>query len=211
MEYFDLRELKLPPDIWKPFALHHRAVPYDQGQIIYLQESTATSFYYLKSGRVKTYISSPEGSERVLNIYQAGNLFGEASFFDELPRVSSAVAMTDCELVPIDRPMVLSELSENPELALALLKYLARTVRLLSAQVDNMAFLQADQRIARYLLTLPREADGLVRCSQEEIASAVSASRVTVNRTLQKFARAGLVETAYGAIRILKPEQLSRL
>lgn len=211
MEYFGLRELDLPPDIWKPFALRHRAVPCRQGQIIYLQGTAAVSFYYLKSGRVKTYISSPEGSERVLNIYQAGSLFGEASFFDELPRVSSAVAMTDCQLVPIDRPTVLSELSGHPELALALLKYLARTVRLLSAQVDNMAFLQAPQRIARYLLTLPREPDGTLRCSQEEIASAVSASRVTVNRTLQKFARAGLVETVYGGVRLLKPERLAGL
>lgn len=35
-----------------------------------------------------------------------GSLFGEASFLDELPRVSSAVALTPCQLVPIDRELV---------------------------------------------------------------------------------------------------------
>lgn len=203
MEYFDLTELNLPPDTWTPFALHHRPVRYEPGQIIYLQDTAATSFYYLKSGRVKTYISSPEGTERALHIYQAGNLFGEASFFDELPRVSSAVALSECELVVINRQMVLEELSASPELALALLKYLARTVRLLSTQVDTMAFLRGEQRVARCLLSLPRDAGGTVRCSQEEIASAVSVSRVTVNRILQRFAQAGLVETGYGVVRLL--------
>ncbi len=209
MEYFSLQELNLPRDIWSPFAAHHQALRYRPGQIIYLQGTTAGHFYYLKSGRVKTYSSSEEGAERVLNIYHSGSLFGEASFFDELPRVSSAIAMTECAIIPIDRKMAVDEMSANPELALALLKYLARTVRLLSSQVDNMAFLRADQRLAQYLLTLPREEDGLVRCSQEELAAAVSASRVTVNRTLQRFARAGLVETEYGGVRILNPQGLA--
>lgn len=209
MEYFSLQELNLPKDIWTPFAAHHQARRYRPGQIIYLQDTTAGHFYYLKSGRVKTYSSSQEGVERVLNIYHSGSLFGEASFFDELPRVSSAVAMTECAIIPIDRQMAAEEMSANPELALALLKYLARTVRLLSSQVDNMAFLRADQRLAQYLLTLPREADGLVRCSQEELAAAISASRVTVNRTLQRFAQAGLVETEYGGVRILNPQGLA--
>jgi CRP/FNR family transcriptional regulator len=207
----DLHKLDLPPDIWKPLSLHHPAVPYGAGQIIYLQDTTADRFYYLKDGRVKAYISSEEGTERVLTTYRSGDLFGEASFFDELPRVSSAVAVTDCVLVPIDRAMVRQELSEDPELALALLKYLSRTVRLLSAQVDNMAFLRSDQRIARYLISLPRTETGLLHVSQDEIAAAVTANRVTVNRILQRFAHAGLVETGYGTVRLLDVAGLERL
>lgn len=209
MEYFDLNELNLPQETWRPFALHHRAIRIAAGQIIYLQDTAADRFYYLKSGRVRAYRSSAAGTERVLHIYQAGNLFGEASFFDGLPRVSSAVAVTECQLIPIDRQMVREELSNSPELALALLNYLARTVRMLSAQVDTMAFLRGEQRVARYLLSLPRDGDGTVRCGQEEIAAAVSVSRVTVNRILRQFAREGLVETGYGVVKLRKPEQLA--
>ena len=39
-------------------------------------------------------------------------------------------------------------------MAMDLLEYLARTVRMLSAQVDHMTFLQTDQRIAQLLLNL---------------------------------------------------------
>ena len=81
--------------------------------------------------------------------------------------------------------MATREISQNPELALALLKYLARTVRLLSEHVDDMAFFRTDQRIVRFLLSLPRETDGKVTCTQDEIAAAVSANRVTVSRIFE--------------------------
>jgi CRP/FNR family transcriptional regulator len=208
MEYFNLQELGLPSDIWKPLAEHHHALPYQAGQLIYLQDTNADSFYYLKSGRVKTFISSEDGSEKVLTVYQAGNLFGEASFFDELPRVSSAMAMTDCEIVTIDQAAATKELMENPELARAMLKYLARTVRMLSTHVDGMAFRPADQRIVRYLLSLPCQPDGTVVCTQEEIAAAVSVSRVTSSRVLNRLAKEGLLLTGYGTIQLLKPDIL---
>ena len=153
-------ELDFPAGIWEPFAKSRPPVRCSPGYLIYLQNTQATCFYYLKSGKVKSFIQSEDGGERVLNLYTAGSLFGEASFFDELPRVSSAVAVVPCEIVPIDRELVTQEFARNPELALAMMQYLARTVRLLSGQVDQMAFRPARWRVANYLLTLSPEARG---------------------------------------------------
>ena len=145
-----------------------------------------------------------------MNVYTAGNLFGEASFFDELPRVSSALALTPCEIVPIDRELVTQEFARNPELALAMMKYLARTVRLLSEQVDQMAFRPARWRVANCLLTLASGA-GAVSCTQDDIAAAVSASRVTVSRVLNEFAQKGWVALSYRGVRLLERERLYEL
>ena len=203
-------ELDFPAGIWEGFARSRPPVRCSSGYLIYLQNSQATCFYYLKSGKVKSFLQSEDGGERVLNLYSAGNLFGEASFFDELPRVSSAVALTPCEIVPIDRELVTQEFARDPELALAMMKYLARTVRLLSGQVDQMAFRPARWRVANYLLTLS-PASGSLSCTQDDIAAAVSASRVTVSRILGEFARAGWVELGYRSILLLHPEPLQRL
>lgn len=211
MEYFSIQELDLPKDIWAPFAQHYDASHYVPNQMIYFQESQADCFYYLQSGRVKTFISSEDGSEKALTVYRAGSLFGEAAFFDGMPRVSSAVTLTGCEIIKINRQMAVQEISRNPELALALLKYLARTVRLLSDHVDNMAFFQTDQRIARFLLSIPRAPDGTISCTQDEIASSVSANRVTVCRILNRFQRSGWLSTGYGSIRIIEPEKLKEI
>ena len=202
--------LSLPLERWRAFAEGRPAVRCSPGHLIYLQDTEATCFYYLKKGRVKSFIQSADGAERVLNLYRAGSLFGEASFFDELPRVSSAIALTTCELVPIDRELVTQAVATDPELAMSMLKYLARTVRLLSGQLDDMAFRPVPWRLARFLLSYADQSS-LVRCTQEEIASSISASRVTVSRALNQFARKGLLTLGYGEIRIRNPDGLKRL
>ena len=203
-------ELDFPAGIWEAFARSRPPVRCSPGYLIYLQDTEATCFYFLRSGKVKSFIQSEDGAERVLNVYSVGSLFGEASFFDELPRVSSAVALTPCEIVPIDRELVAQEFAKNPELAMAMVKYLARTVRLLSGQVDQMAFRPARWRVANYLLTLAGR-DGAVPCTQEDIAAAVSVSRVTVSRVLGEFAQRGWVEPGYRSVKLLAPERLQKL
>ena len=203
-------ELDFLAGIWEAFARSRPPVRCSAGYLIYLQDTEATCFYYLKSGQVKSFLQSEDGGSRVLNIYHAGSLFGEASFFDELPRVSSAVALSPCEIVPIDRELVSQEFARNPELALAMMKYLARTVRLLSGQVDQMAFRPARWRVANYLLTLSPGSKP-VSCTQEDIAAAVSASRVTVSRVLNEFARRGWIALGYRTITLLQSEQLKLL
>ena len=173
MGYFSIKELGLPENSWSAFETHHHTVPFPPGKLIYLQGSPADRFYYLKSGRVKVFINSEDGSEKILTVYEAGNVFGEASFFDELPRVSSAITVTRCEIVVIDRPTLEEEMRQNPQILLTITRVLARTVRMLSDHVDTMAFLRADQRIARYLLSVPEDEEHVIHCTQEEIAAAV--------------------------------------
>lgn len=209
MELLSQDSMGLPAEIWKPFAEHRAPIRCSPGFLIYLQGTQATCFYYLKEGRVKSFIQSEDGGERVLNIYSAGSLFGEAAFFDELPRVSSAVAMTPCQLVPIDHELVTQEISRDPEMAFAMMKYLSRTIRILSHQVDQMAFRPAKWRVAKYLLA---HASGTsVPCTQDDIAHSVSVSRVTVSRILNELERQGLVSLGYRTILLLQPEQLKEL
>lgn len=203
MGYFSIKELGLPENSWKAFESHYHSIHFPSGKLIYLQGTKADSFYYLKSGRVKVFINSEDGSEKILTVYEAGNVFGEASFFDERPRVSTAITVTRCEIVIIDRQTLESELLKDPQIMLTMTKVLARTVRMLSDHVDTMAFLRADQRIARYLLSIPIDGTDTISCTQEEIASAVSVSRVTASRVLNRFVRAGLLQTGYRTIHIL--------
>ncbi len=210
MDQLHHMELNLPPDIWRPFVQERWAIRCPAGYLIYQQNTEATCFYYLRSGQVKSFIQAENGAERVLNLYQAGSLFGEASFFDELPRVSSAVAMTPCELVPIDRSLVAREFARDPQLALAMMKYLARTVRLLSDQLDAMAFRPAQWRLARFLLSAAGP-DGRVTSSQEEMAASISVSRVTVSRLLGELAKKGLIAAGYRSVTILDQVGLEQL
>lgn len=197
-------------DIWSPLAEGQAPRSYRAGQLIYLQGSDPTHFYYLISGSVKSYISSPDGNERTLTVHHAGDILGEASFFDRCPRVSSAVALSNCTVVSVDRDRLDVIFQKHPELALPMLQYLARTVRLLSSHVDDMSFLSAEQRIARYLLPLFAERES-IRATHEEIGQAVGVSRVTVSRILSTWNRQQILSTGYGTLTLKNRIRLNEL
>lgn len=196
--------------IWQPLAQGQTPRIYSPGQLIYLQGAEPTEFYYLLSGTVRSFLSSPEGEERVLTLHRGGSLMGEASFFNGGPRVSSAVAVSECRVVAVTWARLESILAEHPQLAIPMLRYLANTVGQLSGQVNALAFQGAEVRLAAQLL---READGdgLVAVTQEELGFQVGATRVTVARVLGKWSRRGWVKTRYGGVRILQPKPLEAL
>lgn len=196
---------------WKVLEKSQFPRIYRAGEMVYLQGTQADRFYYLQSGKVKIFLHSEDGAEKTLNVLEPGNIFGEASFFDELPRVSSARTLAKSAIIPITHATLIHCFSEEPELAMRLLRYLSRTVRMLSTQLDNMAFLQADRRIARILLNLPAVENRPceLAATHEDIGSLAGASRVTVSRTLGEFSRNGWIATRYRKIILLDREALS--
>lgn len=182
---------------------------YKKGEIIYRQGDLATTFCCLKKGKVSVFMTSYDGMEKTLNTASCGELLGEGAFFDKKPRVSSARAVTNCEVIMIDEQTLTSLFLKHPKLAFELLEILANRIRLLSSQLDSMTFLQADARIARLLLQ--NESGGRVRLTHEEIAAAVGVSRVTVSKTLGRLAEKGDIVTAYRKIIIKNRQSLEAL
>ena len=184
-----------------PRPLERPILHKEPGELIYLQDTRADCFYYIVSGTAKCFISSPEGEERILTLPHAGELMGEAAFFDGQPRVSSAMAMTKCQLVAVDRRRLTQVFAVHPDLAIAMLEDLARRVRMLSGHVDG-DFLQADKRIARHLLSILPWPEDTVRCTHEEIGASVGVSRVTVSRVLGEFDKKGWIRTGYKSLKL---------
>lgn len=198
-------------EAWRIFETIQPYKIYGRNQMIYFQGDLAERFYYLKKGGVKIFLSSESGMEKTLAVLKPGDVFGEAAFFDGLPRVSSARTLEKSEIVSIDKPTLLEHFRQNPDLALHLLTFLARRVRMLSAQVDTMTFLQADQRLAQLLIhsaELSREGEWIVRATHEELGSLAGASRVTVSKILNGFARRGWVATRYRSLVLLDYEAI---
>ena len=196
---------------WSVLAEGCQPRRYTSGQFIYLQGTYPEYIYYLSSGTVRSFISTQSGEERVLTIHRSGDLMGEASFFDECPRVTSAMAVTPCLVYTVNRKQLNNLFGRHPELAMPMLQYLARTVRMLSGHVDSSA-LPARQRIARYLLSYPAEQDGSpISCSHEEIGQAVGVTRVTVSRVLGELSREGLVKLGYRSVAVLDRDGLEVL
>ncbi|MCI8479195.1 MAG: Crp/Fnr family transcriptional regulator [Oscillospiraceae bacterium] len=198
----------LPDDLWAPFTAERTPIRYQPGQLIYLQGTQALQFYYILRGTARCFMTSEEGDERTLTLHSAGALIGEAAFFDGEPRISSAVAVTSCTLISIDRLHFTQVIAKHPDLAFSMLHYLARTIRLLSSHVDG-SFLSADRRVARHLLSLPA-AGNIIHCTHEEMGTSIGASRVTVSRVLSAMEHHGWLKTGYRSVQILNREAIAQ-
>lgn len=196
-------------DSWKILETLAPTLVYQKGSAVYWQGDTAERLYYLKKGRVKIYMTSESGAEKTLRVQSDGGVFGEAAFFDGRPRVSSAKVLEKSEIVAVSREILSAHIQKHPEFAFSLMQALSERVRLLTAQVDSMAFLQADRRIARFLVEAVQDRPPCISCTDEELGTLVGASRVTVNRVLRRFARLGWLETRYRQIQILRLDALA--
>lgn len=186
---------------------------FKKGEIIYYQGDKATGFYYIKSGKIKLYMTSADGMEKTLSTATEGEIIGEASFFDQMPRISCAKAITDSELAVINQQTLMTIIKETPQIAMDLLSIQATRIRQLTSQIDSMTFLQADGRIARILLQNQQEEKGekIVTLTHEEIASIIGVTRVTVSKILTEFSKKGYIKTAYRKIIVLDANSLHKV
>ena len=89
-------------------------------------------------GRVVIRAPSSEGKEVILNIINAGEIFGEIALLDGKERTADATAMTDCELLVVARRSFLP-LLERPVIARELLSVLCERLRRTTEQTRRGA------------------------------------------------------------------------
>jgi CRP/FNR family cyclic AMP-dependent transcriptional regulator len=183
---------------------------YKKNDIIYLQDDDAHNFYLLKSGRVRLFLTSINGNELTVKILGANKTFGDASYFSRTPRLTSASALTDVELLSVDLHSLLPLLSKHPSLMAELLDLMAQTIRLLSIQVYSMAFLSADKKVAHILVQLGsyfknKETDIYysIDYTHQDLAELIGIARVTTTKELKRFEKRGWISLAYRSIQIL--------
>ncbi|HET9755477.1 MAG TPA: Crp/Fnr family transcriptional regulator [Candidatus Limnocylindrales bacterium] len=180
-----------------------------KGETIFHAGDPGDALFIVSDGAVKITIPSDEGSEpAILTTIGPGGFFGELSLLDGAPRSATAVALDPTATHVLRRDAFDALVDSEPALRRALLVTLAGEIRRLTAQVEDLHFLDLPGRLARHLLrTLaigdgrdPAEADTLVgehRLSwpytQAELAGMIGASRQSVNRLLADLVAEGLV------------------
>ena len=100
---------------------------YKQGDIIFCEYEPGSTFYFLLSGRVKiTKISSD--TEKILDILEPGEMFGEMAILEEAPRSATIVALDDVRVLEFNKSNFESLMTAKPELAIILLKMFTKRI-----------------------------------------------------------------------------------
>ena len=175
--------------------------------IIVSEGDETDSLYVMLSGKARVYVADDKGREVQLNQLGPGEYFGEVTL-DGGPRSASVMALEDCRCAVVKRAELTSFLERNPELALHVVRKLARRVRDLTDNVRSLALMDVYGRVARLLLELAEEKDGRLvigeALTHKDIASRVGASREMISRIFSDLAEGGYVRKENGQLVIAR-------
>jgi CRP/FNR family transcriptional regulator, cyclic AMP receptor protein len=186
----------------------------ERGQCVFTQDEPGDRMYVLADGAVKLFVASRDGGIVELVRHRPPATFGEVALLDGGPRSASAEAVERSTLLVVTRAELLRLLRAEDQVAEALLSTLGAMVRRTTRQVSDLVFLDLQGRIARKLLALAAEDDGLARArrvTQAELATMVGAARQTVNQALRSLESRGYIRADGGSFEILDRERLELL
>lgn len=189
-----------------------------KGRHLFQEGEPGDRLYIVLSGKIKLTHASGDGRESLLMVLGPGDMFGELSLFDPGPRTSTAVAITDSDVVGLSHDDLEPWLMAHPEVAQSLLQALANRLRRTSEAMSDLVFVDVPGRVAKALMDLGEKFGTdtnpglLVRheLTQEELAQLVGASRETVNKALADFAGRGWIRLETRSVEILDRERLDR-
>lgn len=202
------------------FSLRQSMVPQTirKGEILFQEGQPGDQLYLVKSGKIKLSHASGDGRESVFMVLGPSDMFGELSLFDPGPRTSTAIAVTDSEVLGLSNTELAPWLKGHPEVAQSLLQALAHRLRRTSEAMSDLVFADVPGRVAKALLELgekfgtPSDTGLYVHhdLTQEELAQLVGASRETVNKALADFASRGWIRLETRSVELLDLERLNK-
>jgi len=168
-------------------------------QTIFTQGEGADAVFYIQIGKVKLTVVSNVGKEATIGILKEGDFFGEGALAGQKVRMGSAAAMTDCELLRVNKKAMMEALHREHAFSDMFVAYLlARNIRYEEELVDQL-FNSSEKRLARVLLLLAHFGkEGMPetvipKISQETLAEMIGTTRSRVSFFMNRFRKLGFI------------------
>lgn len=186
-----------------------------RGQILFHKGDPCVGFHLVVYGQVKLAFTSPQGSEKVVEIVGPGFSFGEALMFMDRAYVVMAQTLADSLLLHVSKQVVFDELGRDPAFARKMLAGLSRRLHGLIADIESYSLESGVQRVIGYLLRQDEDsaAESTAYSVRLPTSKAVVASRLNLtpehfSRVLHDLAAAGLVAIDGREVKILDAAKL---
>jgi len=167
--------------------------------LIFAQGTAANSVFYIQKGKVKVTVCSKQGKEAVVAFLGKDEFIGEGCLAGQKQRVATATAITECEIMQIEKATIVRALHDEPMLSAMFVRYLlGRTIRVEEDLVDQL-FNSSEKRLARALLLLAsfgKEGTPdtfIAKISQETLADMIGTTRSRVSFFMNKFRKLGYI------------------
>ncbi len=188
---------------------------YPRGQVILGTDPDPDLVSFVKAGRVKVSSYSPDGREQILALLERGDLFGDLAPAE--PSGPTRVEAFDyCVVCTLQRTVFEDVIRNTPEVALQVIRILARRLRAAEREIEDLALRDVPGRLAALLLRLAEEygedhGRGIrlaLRLTHQDVANMVGSTRETVTAMINRFRDENLLTVEQRIMIILDRDRL---
>lgn len=186
-------------------------------QIIYSEGDEPIRFFFLKSGKIKTYQANQDGKEFITGLYNSGDFFGHISIIENTEYQESSETLEECEIIGIPKHDFLELITRNQLIANQFIKMLANDIQEKEKQLMQIAYNSIRKRTADALIMLSKkyknesQENFAMKISRDDLASVVGTATESLIRTLSDFKTNNLIEINGSEIKILDEKKLVNL
>jgi len=179
-------------------------------EVVYHQDDAGHDLFVVHTGLVMSLREDGEGRRLLLSFSGRGQFFGDLELFTNAGgRITTVSAVKETTALQIPQRHAAAVLEQNPKAML----YMGRRMYELSRRyldlASDLAFNDAERRIAFVLLELEQLRDrGSLTMTQDDIGSAAGVTDRTVRRVVAGFARRGLVRSGAEGVRVIDRARL---
>lgn len=204
---------ELPPSAKRELLARARHTAHACGDIIVHEGDPIESIIVVRTGRIKTYRSTSDGEQHVLDVLHDGQALWHGLFLDNHTYGYSVSCLTPVHLCLIHRADVEQMLANHPDVAMGLIRMVCTELDRAEERIMMLSIRDPRRRLAEYLLTRDRSCTGPeIHLKLDDIASSVGLRPETVSRNIARFDREGLVRRmGRGRLLVLDREGLARV
>lgn len=188
----------------------------ERGQVLFSQGDPATHCYVLESGRMRLVQLHLDGRAVIHRILAPGEFFGGIATLGDEVYPLSAEAVEGSAVLAWSGEAMHRILLVHPRVAVNLLRMQARRIRELQERVNELAWMRVEQRLARAVLRLARQAgrrtqEGILlelSLSREDLANLTGTTLYTASRILSHWEQRGIVRAGRQRLVIRVPHAL---
>jgi CRP/FNR family cyclic AMP-dependent transcriptional regulator len=192
-----------------------RPKSFASGTLLMQEGSAGTSLMIIVRGTVRVSLLTAGGKRFVIDDLSRGEVLGEMAMFDGGTRSADVKAVTNCDVLSLERRDVIPFLEGHPQACLKMVEILSRRLRRANEHMTDIAFVDLPTRLAKLLLRRSSEGEGGPRHrlsdSQSDLAAMIGCSRENVNRCLRDMQKRKIVSLEDGWIVILQRDELTAL
>jgi CRP/FNR family transcriptional regulator, anaerobic regulatory protein len=203
---------------WQLDDLVSQRIRLRKGEVLVRSGDRFGSLYAIRTGSVKSVVTTPGGQQQISGYHIAGDILGaEAIFANAYDATVTALEDSEFCVMPFERMETLARQNGDFQHRLALL--LSREIARERRVMLMLGTMRAEQRLAAFLLDLAERyrargyssCEFVLRMTREEIGSHLGLKLETVSRLFSRFHQEGLIIVQGREVKLLDREALRQL